>query len=93
MSRRRRYTLEQIIGMLREAEVRLSQGATIGEVCHGLGVSKESHYRWRREYGGMEVSQAQRLKDLERERARLKKAVAGLTLDKLGLNEALTGKY
>ena len=93
MSRRKRYTAEQIIGMLREVEVRLSQGATIGEVCRGLGVSEQNYYRWRREYGGVEVSQAQKLKELERENTRLKKAVADLTLDKHILNEALTGKY
>ena len=90
---RKRYSPERIIGMLREAEVRLSQGQTIGEICRGLGVSEQSYYRWRREYGGMEVSQAQRLKELERENARLKRAVADLTLDKAILNEALTGKY
>ena len=64
---RRRYTPEQIIGMLREAEIRLSQGQTVGEICRGFGVSEQSYYRWRREYGGMEVSQAHRLKELERE--------------------------
>ena len=70
----------------------MSQGSTVGEVYRGLGVS-ESFYRWRREYGVMEVSQAHRLKELERENARLRKAVSDLTLDKLILNEALTGKY
>jgi transposase-like protein len=90
---RKRFKPEQIIGMLREAEVRLSQGAKVGEVCRHLGVSEQSFYRWRREYGGMEVSQAHRLKELERENARLKKVVADLTLDKAILNEALTGKY
>ena len=90
---RKRYSPEQIIGMLREAEVRLAQGQRIGEICRGLGVSEQSYYRWRREYGGMEVSQAHRLKELERENARLKRAVADLTLDKAVLNEALTGKY
>ena len=90
---RKRYSPEQIIGMLREAEVRLSQGHTVGEICRGLGVSEQSYYSWRLEYGGMEVSQAQRLKELERENARLKRAVADLTLDKAILNEALTGKY
>ena len=90
---RKRYSPEQIIGMLREAEVWLSQGQTVGEVVRNLGISEQSYYRWRREYGGMEVRQAQRLKDLERENARLKKAVADLTLDKVVLNEALTGKY
>lgn len=90
---RKRFKPEQIIGMLREAEVRLSQGAKVGEVCRHLGVSEQSFYCWRREYGGMEVSQAHRLKELERENARLKKVVADLTLDKAILNEALTGKY
>lgn len=89
----KRYTAERIIGLLREAEVRLSQGERVGEICRGLGVSEQSYYRWRREYGGMEVSQAQRLRELERENARLRKAVSDLTLDKLILNEALTGKY
>lgn len=90
---RKRFKPEQIIGMLREAEVRFSQGAKVGEVCRHLGVSEQSFYRWRREYGGMEVSQAHRLKELERENGRLKKVVADLTLDKAILNEALTGKY
>ena len=90
---RKRFKPEQIIAMLREAEVRLAEGQTVGEICRGLGVSEQSYYRWRREYGGMEVSQARRLKELERENARLRKAVSDLTLDKLILNEALTGKY
>lgn len=90
---RKRYTPEQIIGMLCETEVRLSQGQSVGEICRGLGVSEQSYYRWRKEYGGMEVNQAHRLKELERENARLRRAVSDLTLDKLILNEALTGKY
>lgn len=90
---RKTYKPEQIIGMLREAEVRLSQGATVGEICRGLGISEQSYYRWRKAYGGMEVNQAHRLKELERENVRLRKAVSDLTLDKLILNEALTGKY
>jgi putative transposase len=90
---RKMYKPEQIIGMLRGAEIRLSQGQTAGEICHSLGVSEQSYYRWRREYGGMEVSQAHRLKELEKENARLRKAVSDLTLDKLILKEALSGKY
>lgn len=89
----KRYSAEQIIGKLREAEVRLSQGQKVGEICRALGVSEQSYYRWRREYGGMEVSQAQRLKDLEKENARLKRLLADAELDKAILNEALTGKY
>ena len=84
---RKRYKPEQIIGLLREAEVRLSQGRTVGEVCRSFGVSDQSYYRWRREYGGMEVSQAHRLKELEKENARLRRAVSDLTLDKLILTE------
>jgi putative transposase len=90
---RKRFSVEQIIAMLREAEVRLAQGQTIGQICKGFGVSEQSYYRWRREYGGLKLDQARRLKDLERENERLKKAVSELTLDKLILKEALEGKY
>jgi hypothetical protein len=69
--------------MLREAEVRLSQGQSIGLICKGLSISEQSYYRWRRDYGGLKVNQAKRLKDLERENERLWKAVSELTLDKL----------
>ena len=90
---RKRFTPEQIIGMLREAEVRLSQGEKINGICRSLGITEQTYYRWRKEYGGMKVSQARRLKELERENGRLKKAVAELTLDKLILKEALEGNY
>jgi putative transposase len=70
---RKRYTPEEIIGMLREAEVRLSQGEKIGLICKGLAISEQSYYRWRREYGGLKVDQAKRLKDLEKENARLRR--------------------
>ena len=90
---RKQVTVEKIIGMLREAEVALAQGKKVGEVCRSLGVSEQSYYRWRREYGGLKSSQAKRIKDLERENSRLKKAVADLTLDKLILREALEGNY
>lgn len=90
---RKRYTPEQIIGMLREAEVRLSQGEKIGSICRMLGISEQSYYRWRREYGGLKVSQAKRLKDLEKENQRLRKAVSDLTLDALILKEVVEGKY
>ena len=90
---RKRCTPEQIIGLLREAEVALAQGEKAGSICRRLGISEQSYYRWRREYGGMKVDQARRLKDLERENSRLKKAVADLTLDKLILKEALEGNY
>ena len=90
---RKDYTPEQAIGMLREAEVRLSQGERIGKICRALGISEQSYYRWRRLYGGLKVDQARRLKDLERENQRLKKAISDLTLDKQILKEALSGKY
>ena len=79
--------------MLREAEVRLGQGETIGTICRGIGITEQTYYRWRRVYGGLKLDQAKRLKDLERENDRLKKAVSELTLDKLILKEALEGKY
>ena len=90
---RKRYTPEQIIGMLREAEVRLSQREKVGEISRSLGISEQSYYRWRKEYGGMKVSQARRLKDLEKENQRLRKAVSDLTLDALILKEVVEGKY
>ena len=90
---RKRYTPEQIIGYLREVEVRLSQGEKIGVICRALGVSEQSYYRWRREYGGLKVDQAKRLKELEQENARLKRAVSDLTLDKLILKEVAEGNF
>jgi transposase-like protein len=90
---RKRYTPEQIIGFLREAEVRLSQGEKIGVICRGLGVSEQSYYRWRREYGGLKVDQARRLKDLEKENTRLRRAVSDLTLDKMILKEVAEGNF
>src|SRR3954465_8850053 len=89
----KRLTSEQIIGVLRQAEVELAQGRTVGEVCRGLGGSEASFYRWRTEYGGLKVDQARRMKELERENAWLKRAVAELTLDKQILKEAAEGKY
>ena len=71
----------------------MSQGQPIGTVCRGIGVSQQSYYRWRREYGGLKLDQAKRFKDLERENERLRRAVSELTLDKLILKEALEGKY
>jgi putative transposase len=75
------------------AEVRLGQWQSIGLICKGLSISEQSYYRWRRDYGGLKLDQAKRLKDLERENERLRKAISELTLDKLILKEALEGKY
>jgi putative transposase len=90
---RKHYTAEQIIGMLREAEILQSQGMTIGEISRKLGISEQTYYRWRKEYGGMRVDQARRLKDLEKENARLKKLVADLSLDNDILKEAVRGNF
>ncbi len=90
---RKRFTAEQIIHQLREAEVLLAQGKTVGEICRYLGVSEQSYYRWRREYGGLKLDQARRLKDLERENGRLRRVVADLTLEKLVLKEAAEGNW
>lgn len=78
---RNRYTVEQIIANLREAEVELAKGAKTPEVCRKLGISENTYYRWRKEYGGLKVDQARRLKELERENARLKKLLAESLLD------------
>jgi len=88
-----RFTSEQIIGKLREAEVLLGQGTNIGEAIRKLGVSEQTYYRWRKEYGGMRVDQAKRLKELENENSRLKKLVADLALDNAILKEANRGKF
>ena len=78
---RKLYTPEQIINSLREAEVLLSQGSTTAEAARHLGITEQTYYRWRKEYGGMRINQAKRLKDLEKENARLKKLVADQALD------------
>ncbi len=88
---RRAYTPEQIINKLREAEVHLSQGGNIGEASRKIGVTEQTYYRWRREYGGMRIEQAKRLKELEKENGRLKKLVADLSLDNAILKEVSRG--
>jgi len=85
------YKPEQVINKLREAEILLSQGATIGEICRKIGVSDVTYYRWRKEYGGMTIDQAYRLRELEQENSRLKKLVADLSLDNAILKEASQG--
>lgn len=88
-----RFTPEQIIGKLREAELLLGQGTNIGEAIRKLGVSEQTYYRWRKEYGGMRVDQARRLRELETENSRLKKPVADLSLDNAILKESLRGNF
>ena len=87
MARKGKSTAE-IIGFLREAEVRIAQGETAGKICRGAGISEQTYYKWRREYGGLKIDQAKRLKELERENERLKKAVSELTLDKQILQDS-----
>ena len=88
-----RSTAEQIIGVLRQAEVELARGRTVGEICRGPGVSEASSCRRRSEHGGLEVDQARRMREPEREHARLKRAVAEPTLDKRIPKEAAEGEY
>ena len=88
-----RFLPEQIIGKLREAEVLLGQGLAIGEISRKIAISEQTYYRWRKEYGGMRVDQARRLKELEAENARLKKIVADLSLDNSILKETVRGNF
>ena len=90
---RKRYSADQIIKMLREAEVHLSKGLKTPAACKKLGITEQTYYRWRKEYGGMRVSQAKRLKDLEKENARLKRLLADAELDKAILREAASGNF
>jgi transposase-like protein len=84
---------EQIVRKLREAEILISQGNTIGQASRQLGITEQTYYRWRKLYGGMQVSQAKKLKELENENNRLKKLVADLSLDKAILKEAAKGNF
>ena len=88
---RKIYTPEQIINKLREAEILLSQGDTIAIVSKKIGISEYTYYRWRKEYGGLRIEQAHRLKELEQENSRLKRLVADLSLDNAILKEAARG--
>ena len=93
MAAPKRATPAQIINHLRKAEVELANGQSIKEVCRGIGVSEQTYYRWRKEYGGMQVSQAKRMKELEKENQHLRRAVANLTVDNLILKEASKGNF
>ena len=88
---KKKHSAEQIIGKLREAEVLLAQGKTVGEAARKLGIAEHTYYRWRRDYGGLQTDQARRMKELEKENARLKKVVADLALDNSILKEAASG--
>ena len=90
---KKRHTPEQIIDKLREAEVELAKGVSVPQVCKKLGISQQTYYRWRNDYGGMRTDQAKRLKELEKENARLKKLLADSELDKAILKEAASGNF
>jgi len=90
---RRGFKPEQIINKLREAEILLSQGATVGEASKKIAVTEQTYYRWRKEYGGMRIEQARRLRELEKENVRLKKLVGDLSLDIAILKEAARGNF
>lgn len=90
---KKRFTAEQIINHLRKAEIIISQGKSVREAARQIGVTEQTYYRWRKEYGGMGVSQARRLKDLEKENQRLKKLVADQALDVSILKEANRGNF
>jgi putative transposase len=87
------FTSEQIISKLREAEVLISQGKTAAEASRTIGISEQTYYRWRREYGGVGTEQVHRLKELEKENARLKRLVADLSLDNAILKETVKGNF
>ena len=90
---KKRYRPKEIIAKLREAEVLLAQGMKVPEVAKSIGIHEITYYRWRKEYGGMKVSQAKRLKELEKENTRLRKAVSDLSLDKVILQETTRGNF
>ena len=90
---RKRFTPEQIISKLREVEIELAKGQKAAEACRKIGVTEQTYYRWRKEYGGLRVDQAKRLKDLEKENARLKKLVADQALDNAILKEVASGNF
>ena len=90
---RKRYSAEQIVAKLRQAEVEFSKGQKTPQVCKKLGISEQTYYRWRREYGGLSIDQAKRLRELEKENARLKKVVADQALDMAILKEVNSGNF
>jgi putative transposase len=90
---RKRYKPEEIVARLRQVDVLLSQGQSTADAVRQIGVTETTYFRWRREYGGLKTDQVKRLKDLEAENARLRRAVSDLTLDKMILTEAAKGNY
>ena len=90
---KQRFTTEEIIHKLREADVLVGQGQTVVEACKQIGVTDKTYFRWRKSHGGLRIDQAKRMRELESENARLKKAVAELTIDKIILKEVAEGKF
>ncbi len=90
---RKTHTAEQIINKLREAEIHINQGMPITEASRKIGITDQTYYRWRKEYGGLRIEQAKKLKNLEKENARLKKLVADISLDNAILKEVAEGNY
>ncbi len=90
---RKNFTPEQIINKLREAEIHINQGISIAEASRKIGITQQTYYRWRKEYGGLRIEQAKRLKSLEKENARLKKLVTDLSLDNAILKEVAEGNF
>lgn len=90
---RKRFKVDEIINKLREVEVHQSRGMALQEACRKIEVTEQTYYRWRKEYGGLRMDQAKRLRDLEKENQRLKRVVADVSLDKAILKEALEGNY
>ncbi len=90
---RKTFTAEQIINKLREAEIHINQGITIAEASRKIGITQQTYYRWRKEYGGLRIEQAKKLKNLEKENSRLKKLVVDLSLDNTILKEAAEGNF
>lgn len=93
MARKKTHTPEEIVAKLRQAEVLVGQGKTVADAVRAIGVTEPTYYRWRTEFGGLKLDQVKRLKELERENARLRKAVSDLTLEKVILKEAASGKW
>lgn len=93
MGRKKTHTPQEIVGKLRQAEVLVGQGKTVADAVRAIGVTEPTYYRWRTEFGGLKLDQVKRLKELERENARLRKAVSDLTLEKVMLREAASGRW
>jgi Transposase. len=93
MAKKKAFTPEQIVALLRHVEVAVGQGKTVQQACREAGTTEQSYYRWRKEYGGLQLDQAKRLKELEKENGRLKRLVAELSLDKAMLKEIASGNF